>query len=680
MDGEWNHIKLGTRLSGKYEILEKVAVGGGGPVFSAIADEDFFQVHFFSKAQYPDKEALKIRVDKAGEVATICPEVILAPSDYGFYEEIPYVVYKIRDVKPLQGYLEPGNRFSGPDVQGFFEALFMMLDLVHESGFTHLGLSPLSIYVREGGVGPLNVIVLDWCLAPQEGQGFYADPAADKELLSIASYVSPEQASSSGGVDHRADLYAVGALVHRLVLGREPFEAATLEEIVDKVKGEAPAFLDEKNTDIFEGMRSFLTMALDKDPEKRFQDGSEMMGAFSKAVAEETQKEEAEPPREDEGKTVQEQEPEEEKKEEEIPDDKLSLSLPLSFGQKRKSVPQVSRDKLMSLFDRLQKEKQKKARPETGRKGPLDAKGLKELVAAGRKDKPSREKKKAPAAEEKPADKKAEPEKRAPDKAGVKAKKRHFAPPKPPPGRPLFAPRKPPPPKPGEVKPDKARDEDVEVEVEITRASVEEVISDLAPERTDRASSEPAMFMESLLEDRKKIGIITAVAASLIIIFGVVIIIAVTSKEDPTEEVEKLESLEPLGAMADPVEPEKVQAPETPEQQYEKPVQEQPAAEPAKTEPVKEDPVKGEPAKSEPVKEEPAKAEPMKKTLPPEKEGAASVEKTEKTKKPAPVKAKEEVKKKEKKPAMKDADKEEKPEKKKKKKKKKEVSQELEYL
>ena len=679
MSEEWDHIELGTWLSGKYEILERVASGGGGPVFSAVADEEFVQVHFFSKARYPDKDALKSGVDKAKEACTICPEVILAPSDHGFYEEIPYVVYDIADVKPLQHYLEPGNRFSGPEVQGFLEALFMMLDLVHEGGISHLGISPLSIYVREGGVGPLNVIVLDCCLAPRAGHGFYTGPAGDKELLSIASYVSPEQASSSGEADHRADLYAVGALVHRLILGREPFESETPEGIIEKVKGEAPAGLDESSTGISGGMREFLAKALDKDPEKRFQDGTEMMGAFSGAVAEEAEEaagaaqEEAGAPEQEEEKAEaeagQEEEKKEEEKKEEKPEEKLSLALPLTLGQKSKSAPQVDRDKLMSLFDRLQKEKQNKARPETTRKGPLDAEGLKALVAAGKKDQPPKQKEKenAPAEEEKPAVDKAKPGSEDPGKKDFTAEKRQSVPPRPPPAPSLFAPRKPRPPKPEEVTPGTYEQTKKDEDLEITGSSVDEVISGLAKPGTlsDEAgqtkgeSSEPATFLESFLEDRKKVGIVTAVIAAFMIILGVVIIAAISSRDEPGEELEKLEPLALQEAAAVHDEPQEAQASKTPAKEDEKPIQEQPAEEPEKAEPVKPEPVKEEPAKAQAAKEEP-----VKKASPPKKEEKKPA------KKPTEMKEKA-AEKPEKKPGK---------EKKKKKKKKKKLTEELEYI
>ena len=76
------------------------------------------------------------------------------------------------------------------------------------------------------------------------------------------------------------DVGAVGALVHRMILGKEPFESDNPLAIIDKVKTDDPAGLHGDSEGLSTGMRDFLEKALDKDPEKRFQDGTGMMGAF----------------------------------------------------------------------------------------------------------------------------------------------------------------------------------------------------------------------------------------------------------------------------------------------------------------------------------------------------------------------------------------------------------------
>jgi hypothetical protein len=288
MAEEWNIIRPGVKIAGKgkWEVGERITMGGGGPVFSVVGEGDHkAQAHFFPPSRFSGLGDLVSCVAKAKTVYNVCPDVIIPPMESGYYESLPYVLYDVSGIKPLLAHLEPGKVWPAQNVVGFFEALCMMLALLHEEKVFHLGLSPVSIFLREGGISPLNTIVLDWCLMHERGHASFTIPALEKAYLPVAAYVSPEQAADKEAPGPKADLYAIGAITFRLIVGRDPFEGPDVQTILEKVLSEEPAGLLEREEGLAPGMRDFLVKALDKDPEKRYGNASEMMEAFSGAAS-----------------------------------------------------------------------------------------------------------------------------------------------------------------------------------------------------------------------------------------------------------------------------------------------------------------------------------------------------------------------------------------------------------
>ncbi|HTN88429.1 MAG TPA: serine/threonine-protein kinase, partial [Sorangium sp.] len=107
-------------------------------------------------------------------------------------------------------------------------AIAAALDAVHDAGLVHRDLKPENVWLRPGG----EVALIDFGLAalsrgPRGADG--AEGALGPDLtrtgaiLGTATYMAPEQCLGAGGVDPRADIYALGAMIFELLTGRPPF-------------------------------------------------------------------------------------------------------------------------------------------------------------------------------------------------------------------------------------------------------------------------------------------------------------------------------------------------------------------------------------------------------------------------------------------------------------------------
>jgi len=115
----------------------------------------------------------------------------------------------------------------------------------HSRGVIHRDLKPSNVMVGPYG----ETVVVDWGLAKRQdqtevsGSAHEPSPSPDPDLtvagvaMGTPSYMSPEQARGAvGQIDQRSDVFSLGAMLYELLCGRVPFEGATNEEIIEKVR------------------------------------------------------------------------------------------------------------------------------------------------------------------------------------------------------------------------------------------------------------------------------------------------------------------------------------------------------------------------------------------------------------------------------------------------------------
>ncbi|WP_437751423.1 protein kinase domain-containing protein [Sorangium sp. So ce1389] len=113
-------------------------------------------------------------------------------------------------------------------------AIAAALDAVHDAGLVHRDLKPENVWLRPGG----EVALIDFGLAALTRDADGAEGALGLDLtrtgaiLGTATYMAPEQCLGAGGVDPRADIYSLGAMIFELLTGRPPFvgEAAEVRQ------------------------------------------------------------------------------------------------------------------------------------------------------------------------------------------------------------------------------------------------------------------------------------------------------------------------------------------------------------------------------------------------------------------------------------------------------------------
>lgn len=92
--------------------------------------------------------------------------------------------------------------------------------------------------------------------------------------------MAPEQAMGDKAVDHRADIYALGAVTHEMLAGEPPFTGPTLQAIVAKVIADSPRPLSELRKSVPQHLEAAVLQALEKLPADRFSSAGEFSSAL----------------------------------------------------------------------------------------------------------------------------------------------------------------------------------------------------------------------------------------------------------------------------------------------------------------------------------------------------------------------------------------------------------------
>ncbi|GII31086.1 hypothetical protein Pmi06nite_45280 [Planotetraspora mira] len=124
---------------------------------------------------------------------------------------------------------------------------------LHEAGIVHRDIKPSNVLIRSAAGGRERVLVADLGLAKSLAQASGLTMAAGS-----AGYMAPEQAEPTAGIDARADVYGLGALVYHLVTGSVPGSPGKV----------VPA--GDLRPDLPEGVQQTIQRAMEPDRERRW--------------------------------------------------------------------------------------------------------------------------------------------------------------------------------------------------------------------------------------------------------------------------------------------------------------------------------------------------------------------------------------------------------------------------
>ncbi len=281
-------LDTGTRL-GPYEVIAPLGSGGMGEVYRARdtkLDRDV-AIKVLPASVANDADALARFEREAKAVAALSHPNILAIFDFGRHDGVAYAVTELLEGDSLRGRLEGGVVVSQRQAIDYALQIARGLSAAHERGVVHRDLKPDNVFVTKDG----HVKILDFGLAKR-----VEAPSADDQtnvptdaghtepgtVMGTVGYMSPEQVRGLP-VDHRSDIFSLGAVLYELLSGRKAFKRDTASDTIAAVLKEEPPELTTSGRNVSPALDHVVRHCLEKDPSDRFQSAKDVAFALNEA-------------------------------------------------------------------------------------------------------------------------------------------------------------------------------------------------------------------------------------------------------------------------------------------------------------------------------------------------------------------------------------------------------------
>jgi Tol biopolymer transport system component len=282
-------LPAGGRL-GPYEIVGLIGAGGMGEVYRArdprLGREIAVKVLPSAFSLDPDRRRRFEREARAA--AGLNHPNILAVYDVGNDAGTTYVVAELLRGETLRGRLGAGA-LPPRKVVEYAIQITRGLVAAHETGIVHRDLKPENLFVTTEG----HVKILDFGLAKPSAitmagdigldtatETFETDPGV---VVGTAGYMAPEQVTGEP-TDHRADIFALGAICYEMLTGARAFGRATRADTITAILREDPPDPAVVRSDVPPALLHIVRHCLEKRPEDRFQSTRDLAFALE-AVA-----------------------------------------------------------------------------------------------------------------------------------------------------------------------------------------------------------------------------------------------------------------------------------------------------------------------------------------------------------------------------------------------------------
>jgi serine/threonine-protein kinase len=193
----------------------------------------------------------------------------------------PFYAMELLRGPTLDELLAPSRRLTPEEALAIFEPLCSALAAAHAAGVVHRDVKPSNIVVDLGP--PMSVKLLDFSIAKLTMPEVHASGLTSVgRVIGTPTIMAPEQILG-GEVDARTDVYALGVLLYRMLVGRFPFEAPENAELA-RQHLEVPAPRPSLRAPVSAALDALVLRALEKLPEHRFDGAPALLHALQRAV------------------------------------------------------------------------------------------------------------------------------------------------------------------------------------------------------------------------------------------------------------------------------------------------------------------------------------------------------------------------------------------------------------
>ena len=266
---------IGTVLNQAYRVDQLIADGGMSYVYRATQlNLNRPVVLKVLRPGFKDEDFIELFLREARVNSQIAHPNVVGVFDFDRSEEgIVYLAMEFLDGSTLKDVVNSQKRVSVAKALWVMEQVCAGVHAAHKLNIVHRDIKPNNIMICELTGGGTSAKVLDFGISK---------PLSEEDLkhtrmgmvMGTPGYLSPEQISGGYNIDTRADIYALGAILHFMLTGENPYAGASMEIIMHKQMTQLPARLKECDIKDPEAasLQPILDQAMAVEREERFPD------------------------------------------------------------------------------------------------------------------------------------------------------------------------------------------------------------------------------------------------------------------------------------------------------------------------------------------------------------------------------------------------------------------------
>jgi len=277
VQSEPEHNRVGEVIDGKWTLERLIGVGGMAAVYAARHRVGTTAAIKILHPQYARLTDLRRRFEREALVmGRLEHPSTVEVRDIDVTEDgSPYIVMELLEGRPLSQCMKEGSGVSVPEMLSYADQTLAVLIVAHEQGIVHRDIKPDNLFVTQTG----QLKVLDFGIARMletSGGPGQAMTAAGTRLGTLP-YMPPEQVLGAD-IDGRADLFALGAVMYKVMARRRVHECSTETELLVKMAKDPASPLCEVAPQIPVCVGQVVDCALAVRRDERYPNARSMQG------------------------------------------------------------------------------------------------------------------------------------------------------------------------------------------------------------------------------------------------------------------------------------------------------------------------------------------------------------------------------------------------------------------
>jgi len=201
----------------------------------------------------------------------IVPLLSAGEAGGSLYYTMPFVAGEL-----LRERMSRERQLAAEDVARILEEVCTALAFAHDQGVVHRDIKPENIMFFHG-----QAVVMDFGIARALTASELQDAGGGRitkagMALGTPTYIAPEQAAGDPGLDHRADLYALGVVAYEMLTGHPPFTGRNPQVVMAAHATRRPDAIETRRPDTPKELAAIVMQCLEKRPGDRPRNAHEL--------------------------------------------------------------------------------------------------------------------------------------------------------------------------------------------------------------------------------------------------------------------------------------------------------------------------------------------------------------------------------------------------------------------